>query len=346
MNIYSLDPLSDSRWDGLVAHHPRASVFHCRGWLQALARTYGYRPIALTNSAPCEPLANSLVACRVSSWMTGIRFVSLPFSDHCDPLVTSQEEAEAFACWMREECDLRHWKYVELRPLLAHYGVDDSLQPSGSYWFHELDLGSSLDQIHGRLHKNSFRRKIQRAEREGISYESGRSERLLGEFYRLLVNTRKRQQLLPQPRAWFRNLLEGLGEKVEIKVARNEGVPIAAMLTLWHRSTVVFKYGCSDEKFHNLGGMPLLFWKLVEESKASGAEKIDFGRTDLDNAGLLAFKDRLGTTRRQLTYYRYTKTAKQTVAAFSGSRAVRHVFSILPQAVSSAAGRLLYKHLG
>ena len=36
-----IDPLADARWDELVERHPRASVFHTRGWLEALKRTYG-----------------------------------------------------------------------------------------------------------------------------------------------------------------------------------------------------------------------------------------------------------------------------------------------------------------
>jgi len=118
------------------------------------------------------------------------------------------------------------------------------------------------------------------------------------------------------------------------------------MLTLHHGSSVVYKYGCSDEKFHNMGGMPFLFWKLIEESKASGAERIDLGRTDLTNEGLIDFKDRLGASKRSLTYYRYAKTAKQGVAALSESQALRQFFSLLPETVCSAAGRILYRHLG
>jgi CelD/BcsL family acetyltransferase involved in cellulose biosynthesis len=346
VKIHILDPLLDSRWGELAAHHPNASVFHDPGWLKALALTYGYEPFALTSAPPGEPLTNGLVACRVSSWMTGTRLVSLPFSDHCEPLVDRQEEAEEFARWMKEDCDLWDWKYIELRPLSMVYGNNFGLQPSGSYWFHELDLGPGLDQTYERLHKNSFQRKIERAGREGISYEAGRSEQLLREFYRLLVNTRKRQQLLPQPRIWFQNLVDFLGKKLEIRVARKAGAAIAAILTLRHRTTVVYKYGCSDEQFHNLGAMPFLFWKLVEESKAAGAAKIDFGRTDLDNPGLLAFKDRLGTSRRQMTYYRYTKDSRRTPASLSNSRMVRQFFSILPDAVSAAAGKIIYRHFG
>lgn len=346
MTLYILNPLLDSRWDELVARHPKASAFHQRGWLESLARTYGYEPLVLTNAAPGEPLDSGLVLCRVSSWITGTRLVSVPFADHCEPLFSDLGEFQESIKWLRAECDLEQRQYVELRPLSKVQDADRTLQPSRSYWFHELDIRPSLEHIFKGLHKNSFRRKIQRAERERLSYEEGHSERLMNEFYRLLLTTRRRHQLLPQPRSWFRNLLACMGDKLQVRLARKNGVPIAAMLTLQHRSSVIYKYGCSDERFHNLGGMPLLFWRLVEESKASGAEQIDCGRSDLNNDGLIVFKDRLGTRRKLLTYYRYTRIERRGMATLRDSQTVRQLFSFLPDAISAAAGRVLYRHMG
>jgi len=329
-----------------VARHAGASVFHQRGWLEALARTYGYEPFVLTTAPPGEPLENGIAVCRISSWVTGTRLVSLPFSDHCEPLLANLDQLPEFIKWLQAECDLRRWQYVELRPLSGTQGTDYGIQPSCSYWFHELDIRPSLEQIFRRLHNNSFRRKVQRAQRERLSYEAGQSEQLLDEFYRLLLTTRRRHQMLPQPRTWFRNLIKYMGDKLQIRLSRKNGVPIAAMLTMQHRSCVVYKYGCSNEKFHSLGGMPFLLWRLVEESKALGAEKIDFGRTDLNNEGLIVFKDRLGTSRRLLTYYRHTRKARRGKATLWDSQAVQQLISFLPEAISSAAGRVLYRHMG
>lgn len=137
-----------------------------------------------------------------------------------------------------------------------------------------------------------------------------------------------------------------MGDKIQIRLVRKDATPIAAILTLRHQLSVVYKYGCSDKKFHNLGAMPLLFWRLIEESKASGLEKIDFGRSDLDHKGLITFKDRFGTTRKLVTYYRYPSTEREETAANWNSKTILQVFSFLPEAVSSAAGRIMYKHVG
>jgi GNAT acetyltransferase-like protein len=346
VNLKTISPLSDSRWDELVARHPRASVFHERGWLEALSRTYGYEPFLLTSAPAGKPLCDGIVLCRVSSWITGTRLVSLPFADHCELLLNDLSECSEFVNWLRAECDRQQWKYVELRPLSWNVDSERQMLCSSSYFSHSLDLTASLEHIFRGLHKNCIQRRIRRAERAGLTYEAGCSRKLLDEFYGLLLKTRRRHHLIPQPRTWFRNLMECMGDKMRIRVARKANAPVAALLTLRHRSSVVYKYGCSDERFHALAGMPFLFWRLIEESKAAGAESIDFGRSDVDDDGLITFKDRFGTSKKLLRYFRYSPAGKHDTATRWDSPAMRRLFSILPDAVLPWAGRILYRHIG
>ncbi len=104
-----------------------------------------------------------------------------------------------------------------------------------------------------------------------MSYEVGTSERLLSSFYGLLRLTRRRHGLPPQPLAWFRNLVACLGDKLAIHVASKDGLPIASILTLSFKKTMVYKYGGSDAAHHRLGGMPFLFWQAIQRAKARGS---------------------------------------------------------------------------
>lgn len=344
--LNSIDPLTDTRWDDLVACHPRASAFHRRGWLEALKDTYGYTPLVLTSASAGEPLTDGIVACRVSSWLTGTRLVSLPFADHCDPLFGESGEESLSPDHLVAECAGQRYKYLECRPLRAWASLRNRFQPFESFYFHELDLRLGLGQLFKALHKDSIQRKIRRAEKEQLSYEAGRSEELIQAFYDLQLITRRRHHLPPQPKSWFQNLVKHMGEAVHIRVARKNGAAIAAILTLRHRSTVIYKYGCSNGAFHHLGGMPFLFWKVIEESKASGAERIDFGRTEMNNEGLIAFKDKFGTTKRTVTYFRYPGKKKKEMYLHEDSRFMRRMLCMVPDSVLSAVGRVLYRHIG
>src|SRR5271165_2171364 len=85
MKVYEIDRTIDERWEDLLQNHPQASIFHTRGWLEALRKTYGYAPVAFTTSPLGYRLTNGVPFCEISSWLSGRRLVSLPFSDHCTP---------------------------------------------------------------------------------------------------------------------------------------------------------------------------------------------------------------------------------------------------------------------
>jgi lipid II:glycine glycyltransferase (peptidoglycan interpeptide bridge formation enzyme) len=346
MQLYTLDPSSDSRWSDLTATHPKASVFHQPGWLEALAKTYGYRAMALTSTPPGEPLSDGLVFCEVKSSITGNRLVSLPFTDHAEPLLSENSTSSAFLEWLQTEYKRHNWRYLELRPSSEIVDSRYSLQPSQSFWLHTLDLAPSIEQLFRNLHKSCIQRRIRHAERQGLSYEKSTSNKILEEFYKLLIINRKRFRLLPQPRAWFQNLIECMKPNVEIRLVRKHEAAVAAILTLRHRKTVVYKYGCSDDRFHHLAGMPFLFWRLIEESKTEGIETIDFGRTDMDNDGLIRFKGHFGAVRQSLNYFRYAVRERDRTATQTNLPVVRALFSVLPDALSSGAGRLVYRHMG
>ncbi len=73
---------------------------------------------------------------------------------------------------------------------------------------------------------------------------------------------------------------------------------------------MVYKYGCSNAAFNNLGGTALLFWKTIQEAKASGFEELEMGRSDVDNPGLVAFKEHLGASGKLISYWTYPQGAE------------------------------------
>ena len=224
--VREIDPVSDPEWLALIERHPRSSVFHTPGWLEALKRTYGYEPFALTASPRGQRLTGAVVFCRVSSWLTGRRLVSLPFSDHCEPLIETAEQLKNILASLCNETQANGWDYIEIRPFNGDSKIRDQT-PSATFCSHTLDLRSSVEELFWGFHKNCVQRKIRRAAREHLDHEEGRSEAILDQFYRLLVITRKRYGLLPQPLAWFRNLIDCLKEKLQIRVALKNGQPVA-----------------------------------------------------------------------------------------------------------------------
>jgi lipid II:glycine glycyltransferase (peptidoglycan interpeptide bridge formation enzyme) len=346
---HCIDPLQDRRWDELVERHPQASVFHSSAWLSALARTYQYRPIAYASSNDGRRLESGMVFCQVESWLTGRRLVSLPFSDHCEPLVDRQSDLDAITIALEEEERQGRWRYIEMRPLRAAHIGTSLHRATLPFTFHQLDLSPDLPTLFRNCHKNSTQRKILRAEREALQYCEGSTGELLDEFYRLLTITRQRHHRPPQPRDWFVNLIESFGDALKIRVALKGDRPVAAIVTIRHKDTMYYKYGGSDRGFNHLGGMHFLLWGAIQEAKSAGVRFFDFGRTDADQHGLITFKKRWGTVQSDLIYSRYSRDVARSFESSATSwkyKAARYLLARMQPGVLSLAGRALYRHVG
>jgi hypothetical protein len=347
--IFQLDPTSDARWKAFVERHPRSSIFHSDGWLHALQTTYDYQPVAFTTTLADQPLTSALVFCRIRSWLTGSRLVSLPFSDHCEPLCDSAADLGNILQFLQGELHRQDYKYLQMRPLcsdLATPSLKSTWLPAEEYFFHLLDLTPSLNELYEAFDKDSIRRRIRRAERAGLVERRGSGGALLKDFYTLFLMTRRRHKVPPAPFRWFHNLAQALGEALEVRVAYKENMPVASIITLRFKNTIYYKYGCSDAKFNALGAIPWLFWQAIQTGKLNGATQFDFGRTELDNAGLLIFKNHWVGHPRRFVYWQYPPSPLQSLVKGWKGRLAKSAFSILPARLQTIGGNLLYRHIG
>jgi hypothetical protein len=349
MRIYQIDPISDERWPKLVERHPKASVFHTVNWLKALRQTYQYQPVVFTTSSPSNDLKNGLLFCRIKSWLTGHRLVSLPFSDHCEALCDPGDDLDFLIKYLLTTMDRQNLKYLEVRPVNGNFGQineANGFRPAATYYLHVLDLRRDLEEVFRSLDRDSVQRRIQRAERAGLAEKSGTSGDLLKNFYSLFVITRGRHHLPPIPYKWFLNLIQFHGQALEIRLAYKDNTPISAILTLRCKDTVYYKYGCSNAQFNRFGAIPWLLWRAAAAAKENGASKFDMGRTEEENTGLLLFKNHWVPEPMRLTYWRFPGIPSLGSVNNWKFKLAKHVFSSMPGSLRTIAGDLIYRHIG
>jgi GNAT acetyltransferase-like protein len=350
-HLYEVDPLTDNRWESLVEKDPNGSVFHSTAWLRALQSTYGYAPVVFTTCGPNESLENGLAFCAVESWLTGRRLVSLPFSDYCDFLGGEADTCDFVLEQLNVRTPKRPLRYFEVRPRSATTLPGCQFHQAAAYTVHRIDLRPDLGRLFANFHKSSIQRKILRAERERLTYVEGRTDALLDDFYSLLVSTRRRHRVPPQPKCWFAALMKTFGDDLKIRISLKDGQPIAAMLTIRHKDTLYYKYGGSSVRFNSLGGMHLLYWRAIQDGKELGLRVFDLGRSDLDQPGLITFKSRWGAATSNIAYWRIAPGGKIThLFEPNGPKwpasLARSVFRYMPNKLLPLLGDLLYRHVG
>ncbi len=86
MNVIGVNPTSDKRWEILISQK-KSSIFHTPEWMSVIAETYNLEPCAaIVVDTDGNPLAG--ISYFVINSIRGSKVVSMPFSDHCDPIVS------------------------------------------------------------------------------------------------------------------------------------------------------------------------------------------------------------------------------------------------------------------
>ena len=340
--IRTLDPLTDPRWRERVRQDPRASAFHTPEWMDALRRTYGFAPVVYATSG--DELRGAIPFCLIASWLTGRRLVSLPFSDHCEPLVEDGSQLAAILDDVTFDARLNGWRYVQLRPRTAG-GTVGGFEREESNYFYAIDLQPQVDVIFKGI-KRDNREDIRKADRRGLRHIIGRDDAFVRAYFRLHAMTRSTQGVPPQPYAWFQNLARCLGEMLEVHLLLQDDVAIAGLVAITFRDQVMVKYTASDPVRDRQGMGKSLLWKTIVRAKERGATTLDWGRCEPEHQGLAQFKERFGAVRTDLVYLRNPPSPADRHRPSWATRAAKSVVPRMPVMVLTAAGRVAYRHVG
>jgi CelD/BcsL family acetyltransferase involved in cellulose biosynthesis len=339
-----IDPITDPAWLAFVEGSHTATVFHHPAWLRLLSTQYDYGLHACCIEGDNGIEAGIPIA-RIESRLTGRRLISLPFSDICAPVLAAGAEAAAAGALAEELAGERQRTGLDLTVHGPVPGAPEAFsQPR--FFRHLLPLAGDLAEVESRYSKSQVKRGIKKARREGLGVERRTDRAALDAFYALHLRTRKKLGVPTQPKRFIRRFGElfdaGLGF---IELVLDDGRPIAAAVFLTYNGTLTYKYGASDER--ELGKRPnnLLFAEAIRWACESGFHTLDFGRTDIDNEGLRAFKRSWGANEEELSYTYFADrepSAEPPLRNRLMSATIKHA----PTGVSRLVGETLYKHFG
>ena len=343
MRAFTLDPVADPRWRGLVERAPGGSVFHHPHWIGLLRSTYGYPVTACCVGSEGGHVEAGLPVADVSSRLTGRRLVALPFSDLCPPLVAGDAPPGAAAAQAQALDGLRRRRAAPLEVR----GAGEVLCEAASgerFHHHLLRLGPDVRHVERRFAKAQAGRGVRRALREGLRGTVRRDGDALEAFYRLHVATRRRLGVPTQPRRFvlgFEALFrEDLGF---VLLIHHRDQPVAAAVFLTFGDVLTYKYGASDDRFLRWRPNNLLFREAIAWGCEHGMRTLDFGRTDRGQEGLRAFKLAWGAEEHELRY-RHIGEASHRARSERGQRLLGAVIRRGPPLAGRAIGEVLYRH--
>jgi CelD/BcsL family acetyltransferase involved in cellulose biosynthesis len=334
--------IKSPEWFAFVEAHPDSTIFHHPAWAGLIAECYGYRPFVITVTDKSGEIAAALPMMELRSLLQGKRWISLPFSDYCPPLLRDGVSLSLLAqalIGLRREHGVPS---VEVRSSLQQ---EHGVHLSTPYVIHSLHLQTDPTVVFDGFDRK-FRQYPRKAEREGLTARASSTREDIDIFYAIHLKTRVKLGVPVQPKRffdllWHRMIAKGLG--IVIIVKEGSGIPISGAIVLRYRQNAMIKFSGSDPAYLYTRCHYFTFWKCIEWACMNGVSVFDFGRTEVPEVGLRKFKDGWGAKEEPLTYSTISRAAPRQSSGRS-TKLIRGLIQHSPPLVCRAIGELFYRY--
>jgi FemAB-related protein (PEP-CTERM system-associated) len=296
-------PLSDgAEWDAYVAAHPQATPFHSRAWCEAITRATGHRCHLITARDASGALAGILPLHHVRSPLFGQALVGSGFAVGGGILANDPGVAATLAEGAAAMAHSLGVPSVELRGGFLPEGAG-WMREEGVYAGFARDLAADDDAELLAIPRKQ-RAEVRKALESGLTVTTGSDAAERRDHYRIYATSVRNLGTPVFPKALFAAVLDAFGDEADILTVREEGRPVASVLSLYWRGTVMPYWGGGTAAARRLRANELMYFALMRHARKKGCTRFDFGRSKL-GTGPFAYKKNWGLEPQPLVYARW-----------------------------------------
>jgi lipid II:glycine glycyltransferase (peptidoglycan interpeptide bridge formation enzyme) len=220
----------------------------------------------------------------------------------------------------------------------------------GEAAWHSTSLAPTLDDIMAGFTPEA-RRAVRAAGRRGVRVVVRADLDAVAAFHRLHVGLRKgKYGLLAQPLSFFERIWESFSpsDGIVTLLAEADGEAVAGAVYLVWNDALYYKFGASRPDHLRLLPNDAIAWTAMTWAKDRGLTRLDWGLSDLDQPGLLAFKRKWGVEERTIVTLRRPgpppSTADREFGALLGELTQVFTDGAVPDEVTARGGASLYRY--
>ena len=241
---------------------------------------------------------------------------------------------------------LATFKAIEVHDQLQ--GSD--LQYSNQNYITSLDLSkfSSTEAIYKVLDYKSVKYEINKANKQGVEVTKILDKNSITYFYKLEVQTRRRQGAPVYPKNFFLAMLKNLPKEIlRLYLAKHHDTTIAGSIFFSFNGKSIYAYSASenDNSYRKLGASELIMWSAIQDAFNEQIKVIDFGTTPVHLTSLKKFKEKWGGISTNFPYTVISKTTQHVAINRDGKMAklVSFVLKSMPEPIFRQLGPLILK---
>lgn len=331
--------------DAYVHGHEAATPFHLSGWSRAVASGCGQASHYLL-AEKAGAIVAVLPLTAVHSPLFGRALVSSAFAVGGgvlgdDEAVAAALIAEAVAMAERLTCPT-----VELR---------GGMMPACERWHHDnstylgfvRDLAGD-DEAELLAVPRKQRAEVRRALGFDLTVETGTGEADRRAHYAVYGESVRNLGTPVFPHTLFDRVLDEFGTGADILTVRHQNIPIASVLSLYWRGTVMPYWGGGAAQARGWRANDLMYYALMNHARRRGCTRFDFGRSKA-GTGPAAFKHNWGFEGQPLTYAKYAAdgAAPRDINPLSPRYRMQvALWQKLPLSLANRIGPLIARGLG
>ncbi|MFC0204822.1 FemAB family XrtA/PEP-CTERM system-associated protein [Novosphingobium soli] len=340
------DPGEFARIEAFIARHPQGTPFHRPAWFVSAARATGNRALALVQERAGELVA-FLPLDAIHSPIFGRLLASTGFAVGGGMLATEDADAAAVFAAVAELASRLSCTAIELRGgLLPQQGEGWTLRTESHCNFARALAEDDEAQLLAIPRKQ--RAEVRRSLSTDLAVEIGAGPADRAAHYAVFCESYRNLGTPVFPRALLDAVLDAFGHDADILTVRHQGAPVASVISLYHRGTVMPYWGGGTSAARRLRANDRMYYALMLHARRRGCTRFDFGRSKT-LSGAYHFKRNWGFEPEPLTYARWTapgSAPRNDDPTSSGLARQVLAWQRLPLAVANRVGPLIARGIG
>lgn len=321
--------------DSFLSAHAEATPFHSRAWMNAVSAGCGHGIHYLIAG---DPLAGVLPLHEIHSVFFGRALVSCGFAVGGGILADDRSVVEALADAARLLAASASCPTIELRG--GALPVD--WQQDGSIYLNFSRPIARDDESELQAIPRKQRAELRKALSNGLTIDLGDREA----HYAVYAESVRNLGTPVFPRRLFSAVLDAFGSDADVLTVREDGVPLASVLSLYHRGIVMPYWGGGTAIARHTRANDMLYFALMRHARKRGCTMFDFGRSKA-GTGAAAFKRNWGFEGVPLTYAKRSSGQVRSInpldPKFSGKV---KLWQKLPLPIANRLGPMIARGLG
>ena len=360
--IVEVDPWEDPRWEAYVVRHPAATIYHHPAWLKVLEREYRQRSLFLACENPdgllqgVLPLLYTRGVPFSRSRLTGPRLSSMPRTPMAGPLASDHATLCALLREARQRASHDSVRLqIKPEPNESHGCVDGMVRKAWrrTYIVPLVGEPGQRYQIPGGQNRSSIKRSINKAIANGVRTRFAETEKDLRAWYRLYLETMRRNLVPPRHYRFFLSVWELMRTNGMMQLLLAEQHTAAASriigghLFFAFGATVTYAFGASRAADFALRPNDIIMGQAIDNASMAGYRYVDLGEVPEGDYDLARFKTKWGAEPTPLYRFYFPDFPDDSSEKTPGSMSLlaRKIWSHLPLSITAWLGDRIYSYM-